>query len=47
MENKKFNFWQKCLTYANVMAVIVGLLVAFAGNSFVFEIHNEYKRSLF
>lgn len=47
MEDKKFLFWQKWLTYANVMAIIVGFLVAFAGNSFVFEIHNEYTQKVF
>lgn len=47
MGDKKFLFWQKWLTYANVMTIIVGLLVAFAGNSMVFEIHNEYTRNIF
>jgi uncharacterized BrkB/YihY/UPF0761 family membrane protein len=47
MDDKKFLFWQKWLTYANVMTIIVGLLVAFAGNSLVFEVHNEYTRSIF
>lgn len=47
MEDSKFQFWQKCLTYANVVTVLVGLLVAFAGNSLVFEIHNAYTRDVF
>ncbi len=47
MNDKKFEFWQKWLTYANVMTIIVGLLVAFAGNSLVFEIHNEYTQNVF
>lgn len=47
MENKKFNFWQKWLTYANIMTIIVGVLVAFAGNSFIFDIHNEYTKEVF
>jgi len=42
-----FEFWQKWLTYANVMTVIVGLLAAFAGNSIFFEIHNDYTREVF
>jgi len=46
-ENKNFNFWQKWLTYANVMTIGVGLLVAFAGNSFVFELHNKYTKEVF
>jgi hypothetical protein len=29
------------------MTIIVGLLVAFAGNSFVFEIHNDYTKDIF
>ena len=47
MNEKKFNFWQKWLTYANVMTVGVGLLVAFAGNSIFFELHNEYTKDIF
>ncbi len=47
MNAKQFNFWQKCLTYANVMTIIVGLLAAFLGNSIVFEMHNEGTREVF
>ena len=47
MTDKQFNFWQKCLTYANVMTVIVGLLVAFAGNSIFFDLHNHYSQEVF
>ena len=47
MSDKNFNFWQKWLTYANIMTVGVGILVAFAGNSFVFEIHNNYTKEVF
>jgi len=47
MEDSKFNFWQKWLTYANVITLIVGLLVAFAGNSFVFKLHNNYTQNVF
>lgn len=47
MEDKQFYFWQKWLTYANVMTIIVGLLVAFAGNSFVFDMHNGYTKEVF
>ena len=36
-----FPFWQKWLTYANVMTIVVGLLVAFAGNSIFFQLHNQ------
>lgn len=48
--NKVFNnfrFWQKWLTYANIMTMGVGLLVAFAGESFLFEIHNRYTKEVF
>lgn len=45
--NKRFNFWQYWLTYANVMAIVVGLLVAFAGNSIFFEIHNNHTKDVF
>ena len=47
MTDKQFNFWQKWLTYANALSVGVGLLVAFAGNSFVFDLHNEYTKNIF
>lgn len=45
--DKKFNFWQQWLTYANVLTIGVGVLVAFAGNSAVFEIHNNYTKEVF
>ena len=47
MNDEKFLFWQKWLTYANVMTIVVGLLVAFAGNSLVFEIHNDHTKKVF
>ena len=47
MSDKEFNFWQKWLIYANVMTIAVGILVAFAGNSFVFELHNHYTKEVF
>lgn len=46
-EDKRFDFWQKWLTYANVMTIAVGLLVAFAGNSLFFDVHNHYTKDLF
>lgn len=45
--DKKFIFWQKWLTYSNVLTIVVGLLVAFAGNSFFFEVHNDYTKDVF
>jgi hypothetical protein len=47
MTDRNFAFWQKWLTYANAITVVVGLSVAFAGNSFVWELHNEYTRDVF
>lgn len=47
MTDEKFHFWQKWLTYANVMTIIVGLLAAFAGNSIFFNIHNSYTQEVF
>jgi hypothetical protein len=45
--DRKFNFWQKWLTYANVLTIVVGVLVAFAGNSIFFELHNEFTKDVF
>ena len=47
MTQNKFLFWQKWLTYSNVMIIVVGFLVAFAGNSFLFELHNVYTKEVF
>ena len=47
MSDTQFNFWQKWLTYANLLTVFVGIAVAFAGNSILFEIHNEYTKEVF
>lgn len=47
MNDKKFTFWQKWLTYANVITVGIGLLVAFLGNSFFFDLHNEATVDIF
>lgn len=47
MDKKRFIFWQKWLTYANLITIGVGLLAAFAGNSIFFEMHNEYTKEVF
>ncbi len=47
MDNSKFMFWQKWLTYANVLTIGVGLLVAFRGNSIFFEMHNNFTVEVF
>jgi len=47
MTNQQFSFWQKWLTYVNILTIVVGLLVAFAGNSIFFELHNYYTQEVF
>lgn len=47
MKNSQFHFWQKWLTYANVMTIGVGLLCAFAGNSIFFDLHNSQTKEVF
>ncbi|MEO1417863.1 MAG: hypothetical protein AAFW00_21445 [Bacteroidota bacterium] len=46
-EEKRFRFWQKWLTFANIMTIGVGLMAAFAGNSMFFELHNHYTKEIF
>lgn len=45
--NTSFHFWQKCLTYANVITVIVGILAAYFSNSFIFDMYNGYTKEVF
>lgn len=47
MSEAQFEFWRRWLVWANVMIVGVGLAVAFAGDSILFEMHNEATRSVF
>jgi len=47
MNDKGFRFCQKWLNYASITTIGVGVLVAFAGNSIVFELHNEYAKEVF
>ncbi len=47
MTDSKFDFWQKWLTWANVITVMVGLIAAFAGNSIFFEAHNSFTEEVF
>ena len=47
MADPSFDFWQKWLTWANILTLLIGLLVAFAGNSIFFELHNSYSQELF
>lgn len=46
MKSTKFRFWQKWLTYANIMTIGVGLLCAFAGNSIFFDAHNTQTKEV-
>jgi len=41
-----FNFWQKFFTWGNIVAICIGLICAFGGNSFFLEVHNEGTRQL-
>jgi hypothetical protein len=45
--NDRFEFWRKCLLWANIMTIGVGLVVAFAGNSLVLSPHNHATQELF
>lgn len=47
MKESTFEFWRKWLLWANVLTVVVGLLVAFAGNSVFFDLHNAGTRNAF
>lgn len=47
MEESKFHFWQRWLTGANIITLLVGVVVAFAGNSVVFSLHNQYTEARF
>ena len=44
---KNFDFWQKWLTWANVAAIVVGIITAFAGNSIILAKHNELTQQVF
>lgn len=47
MKNSKFRFWQKWLTYANILTIGIGFLCAFLGNSIFFELHNAQTKEVF
>ena len=44
---RQFDFWQRGLVIANIIFAIFGLLVAFAGDSFIFSMHNAKNLELF
>jgi hypothetical protein len=41
MTDKTFKFWTEWLLIANVLSLAIGFLTAFAGNSWLFQLHNE------
>lgn len=41
MTNKRFRFWYLFLFWANILTLMMGLLIAFAGNAFLFDFHNS------
>lgn len=45
--SKNFLFWKNWLLIANLITVLIGLFIAFAGNSILFEPHNQGTRDLF
>lgn len=47
MNKDSFNFWKNWLLAVNLIAVCIGVLIAFAGNSFLFAPHNEGTKALF
>jgi uncharacterized BrkB/YihY/UPF0761 family membrane protein len=47
MNDKKFQFWQRILTFTNLIAVFVGIITAFAGNSFFLGLHNTLTKEVF
>lgn len=42
-----FHFWQQWLVIANVIFTIFGVLVAFAGDTILFELHNQQSLAVF
>lgn len=40
MKRDNFNFWYLFLFWANILTLAIGLLIAFAGNAFLFDFHN-------
>ncbi|MBE7437156.1 MAG: hypothetical protein HS115_01785 [Spirochaetales bacterium] len=47
MTDHQFEFWRKWLLYCNILIVGLGVLIAFAGNSILFEMHNSGSRATF
>ena len=47
MNETQFEFWRRWLVWVNVMIAGMGLCVAFAGDSILFQMHNDGTRSVF
>jgi hypothetical protein len=47
MKENTFTFWKNWLLLANIFTLMVGVLVAFAGNSVIFELHNQGTSAVF
>ena len=45
--HNRFNFWQKWLTNVNILSVLLGLIVAFWSDSFIFDAYNNYTKEVF
>jgi hypothetical protein len=44
---KNFIFWKNWMLVVNMITILIGILIAIAGNSFIFEPHNQGTRELF
>lgn len=47
MKNKKFIVWYRILLIANILTLVIGLLIAFASNSTVFDFYNQATSNFF
>jgi len=47
MKEERFNFWQKWLTWANVMVLVIGLMLAVAPSSIFLKMHNDCTADVF
>lgn len=47
MKETTFQFWRKWLSAVNGLIVVLGLLIAFAGNSLLFDLHNQWSGRVF
>ncbi len=47
MKQGNFNFWYLFLFWANILTLLIGFLIAFAGNAFLFDFHNSGTEQVF